>query len=107
MVAVTAAAAAEIQSALREKGLDGFGLRVQIVGGGCEGFVYDLLYVDEPESDDQVFESEGLRLFVDPKSHRAVDGLLIDHAKTPYGTGFVFTNPRATSRCSCGASFAL
>lgn len=107
MVSVTAKAASEIRATQSEKGIQGFGLRVQIVGGGCEGFLYDLLFVDQPEPDDQVFETEGLKIFVDPRSFAALDGLVIDHAKTPYGPGFVFTNPRATSRCSCGASFGV
>ena len=106
MIYVTAHAAGEIRAALTEKGIEGFGLRLQIVGGGCEGFLYDLLYVDVPDAEDQVFESEGVKLFVDPKTLPAVAGLTIDHAQTPHGRGFVFLNPRARSRCSCGASFS-
>ena len=49
MVSVTAQAASEIRAAQSQKGIRGFGLRVQIVGGGCEGFLYDLLFVDGPE----------------------------------------------------------
>lgn len=101
MVTLTEPAAVQIRAALTDKGIEGFGLRVQIVGGGCDGFLYDLLYVDAPEPDDQIFESQGQRVFVDPKSLAAVDGLVID-----YGAGFVFANPRAKSQCSCGASFS-
>ncbi len=106
MVTLTEEAAAQIRAALAEKDLPGFGLKVQIVGGGCEGFLYDLLYADAPEAEDLVFESHGQKLFVDKRSLAAVDGLVIDHGQTPYGTGFLFSNPRAKSRCSCGASFS-
>jgi iron-sulfur cluster assembly accessory protein len=106
VVSLTPAAADEIRVAQSEKGIAGFGLRVQVVGGGCEGFLYDLLYVDGPDPEDQVFETQGQRVFVDPRSLAAVDGLTIDHGKTPYGMGFLFDNPRAHGRCSCGASFS-
>jgi iron-sulfur cluster assembly accessory protein len=106
VIALTPAAAERIRAAQAAKGVSGYGLRVQVVGGGCEGFLYDLLYADEPESDDLVFESEGQRVFVDPRSHAALDGLIIDHGATPYGSGFLFANPRARAQCSCGASFS-
>jgi iron-sulfur cluster assembly accessory protein len=105
-VTLTPAAAASLRAAKDEKRIEGFGLRVQIVGGGCEGFLYDLLFVDAPEPEDLVFETEGQRIFVDPRSFPALDGLVIDHGSTPYGSGFLFANPRAKARCSCGASFS-
>src|SRR5579871_1077303 len=94
MVTLTPQAAAQVHAALAEKRIRGFGLRVQIVGGGCEGFLYDLLYVDAPESEDAVFETQGQRVFVDPRSLPAIDGLVIEHGPTPYGAGFLFTNPQ-------------
>ena len=106
MIAVTPSAAAEIRSALSSRGIDGYCLRVQIVGGGCEGFLYDLLYTDGPEGDDVEFESQGVRIVVMKKLLPVLDGLTIDHAKTSYGPGFVFDNPAARSKCSCGASFS-
>jgi iron-sulfur cluster assembly accessory protein len=107
MISLTSEAAAQVQAALGARGLEGFGLKVQVVGGGCEGFLYDLLYVDAPEPQDAVYESSGVRVYVDPRALRAVDGLVIDHRRTRFGEGFTFENPRAASRCSCGASFAV
>lgn len=107
MISLTAEAAAQIRAALGARGLEGFGLKVQIVGGGCEGFLYDLLYVDGPDPEDTVYESSGVRVYVDARALRAVDGLVIDHRRTRFGEGFTFENPRAASQCSCGASFAV
>jgi iron-sulfur cluster assembly accessory protein len=106
VVSLTPAAAEQIRSALAQKGISGYGLRVQVVGGGCEGFLYDLLYVDGPEQEDTVFETQGQRVFVDPRSLAALDGLVIDHGATKYGKGFLFDNPNAHGRCECGASFS-
>ncbi len=105
MISLTLLAAAELRTALSAKDAEGFGLRVQVVGGGCEGFLYDLLFVDGAEADDVVFESQGLKIFVSRKTLPVVDGLTIDHGKTAYGEGLLFSNPSARSRCSCGASF--
>jgi iron-sulfur cluster assembly accessory protein len=106
VIALTSRAADEIQKAQSDKGIEGYALRVQVVGGGCEGFLYDLLYVDCPDPEDHVFESNGVRIAVNPRALGAVQGLTIDHAGTRYGPGFVFTNPRAKGKCSCGASFS-
>ena len=107
MISLTPEAALEIKKVQAEKEIRDFGLKVQIVGGGCEGYLYDLLFVDGPDAQDQEFESEGVRVFVDARALPALDGTTIDHAQTPSGTGFVFVNPRAKSRCACGASFGL
>ena len=106
MIHLTKAAASEVRAALTAKGIEGFGLRVQVVGGGCEGFLYDVLYTDLPDPEDEVFESEGVKVFVDRRALPVIDGLTIDHAKTSYGFGFVFNNPVARGRCGCGASFS-
>ena len=105
MIQLTRTAAAEVRAALEAKGIEGFGLRVQVVGGGCEGFLYDVLYTDLPDPGDQIFESQGVMLFVDRRALPVIDGLTIDHAKTSHGDGFVFHNPTARTRCSCSLAF--
>jgi len=107
VISLTDAAANQLRQAQADKGIAGYAVRVQVVGGGCEGFLYDLLYVDGPDPEDLVFEAHGQRLIVDPRSLGVIDGLVIDHGKTDYGEGFLFKNPRAKSQCSCGASFGV
>lgn len=107
MISLTPEAALEIKKVQAAKQIRDFGLKVQVVGGGCAGYLYDLLFVESGSPEDREFESEGVRVFVDPRALAAVDGLTIDHRDTPTGTGFVFVNPRVKSRCACGASFSL
>src|SRR5207249_3903740 len=99
------AAAREIQGVLRAKALSDFGLKIQVVGGGCEGFLYDLSFTDGADDTDERIECLGIPLFIDRRALAALDGLVIDHGPTPYGAGFLFKNPRARSTCACGASF--
>ena len=54
---------------------------------------------------DQVFESNGVRLFVDPISIRYLKGAEVDFVDTVTGGGFTIKNPNATSTCGCGSSF--
>ena len=81
------------------------GLRVNVVGGGCSGLSYKVVLDREPAADDLVSESEGVTIFVDPKSSLFVDGTQIDYQESMMGSGFAFSNPNATGTCGCGTSF--
>ena len=51
------------------------------------------------------FESNGVRLFVDPVSVSYLKGAEVDFVDTITGGGFTIKNPNATSTCGCGQSF--
>ena len=81
------------------------GLRVGVQGGGCSGLSYVLRFEKEPTSRDLVFEADGARLWVDPKSLKVLDGMQLDYQETLMERRFLFENPNATKTCSCGTSF--
>ncbi|MGA2383023.1 MAG: iron-sulfur cluster assembly accessory protein [Gemmatimonadales bacterium] len=83
------------------------GLRVGVMPGGCSGFKYALNIEDAPSEDDQVIESEGVRLFVDSFSGQYLNGVTIDYMVTMQSSGFTFDNPNATGGCGCGSSFTV
>ena len=83
------------------------GLRVGVMPGGCSGFKYSLAIEDEPENDDVVIESSGVRLFVDSFSGQYLSGVTIDYVVTMQSSGFTFENPNASGGCGCGSSFAV
>ncbi len=83
------------------------GLRVGVMPGGCSGFKYALNIEDAPAEDDQVIESEGVRLFVDSFSGQYLNGVTIDYTVTMQSSGFTFDNPNATGGCGCGSSFTV
>ena len=82
------------------------GLRVRVAGGGCAGLTYQIQLEREAAEGDHVFESLGLKLFVDPKSNIFLDGTQIDYTESMMGSGFQFQNPNATGGCGCGTSFS-
>lgn len=108
MINVTETAAEKITELLAEESKVGAGLRVFVQGGGCSGFQYGLM-IDEGEGDaesDQVFEVQGVRLFVDPISLRYLKGAEVDFVDNNMGGGFTIKNPNAKSTCGCGSSFS-
>lgn len=83
------------------------GLRIAVVGGGCSGLSYKLEFQKDPQATDKVFELNGVKVFIDPKSFLYVKGLELDYSGGLNGTGFVFRNPNAAKSCGCGTSFSV
>lgn len=83
------------------------GVRLAVKSGGCSGFSYiPLTVAQKPNPHDNIFESNGIRVFVDPKSLAVVKGTEIDHSDNLL-EGFIFNNPNTKSPCGCGTSFEL
>ena len=106
VITVTEAAAGKIRELLTEEGKTESGLRVFVQGGGCSGFQYGLMIEESGGVGDQQFESNGVRLFVDPVSISYLKGAEVDFVDTITGGGFTIKNPNATSTCGCGSSFS-
>ena len=103
-ITVTPNAADEVRKFMQEQGAaDTAGLRVAVLPGGCSGFQYGLNIEDEPQDDDDVLDSHGIRLFVDPFSGQYLNRVEIDYVTTMMGSGFTFNNPNATGGCGCGS----
>ena len=107
IIHVTEAAASKIQELLNEEGKADSGLRVFVQGGGCSGFQYGLM-IEETGAGvgDQLFESNGVKLLVDPVSLSYLKGAEVDFVDTITGGGFTIKNPNASSTCGCGSSFS-
>ncbi len=105
-VTLTEKAAEIVRTILEKKGKPGAALRLFIVAGGCSGFQYGLGITEKVSDDDLTFESEGIRILVDPISAPFVDGSVIDYEDDDLmGGGFRVDNPNAISTCDCGHSF--
>jgi iron-sulfur cluster assembly protein len=86
---------------------DGWALRVGVRGGGCSGLTYMLDFEKEPRKGDQVFDFDGVRIFMDIKSQLFLAGTTLDYTESLMDTGFKFVNPNAKRSCSCGESFSV
>jgi iron-sulfur cluster assembly accessory protein len=104
MINISSAAASKITEILAEDRKEHSGLRVFVQGGGCSGFQYGLMIEESQGAGDRVFESNGVRLFVDPISMSYLKGAEVDFVDTAAGGGFTIKNPNAISTCGCGHS---
>ncbi len=82
-------------------------LRLSVEGGGCSGFQYKFGLADAPEADDNVAETDGVRLLVDPVSLDLVQGCVVDFVESLGGAAFRVENPNAAAGCGCGSSFSI
>ena len=105
MITITDKAAAKVKEIAQAESLTEQGLRLRVVGGGCAGFSYDLYFEDKVGEMDETFESNGVKLYVDPMSFQYLDGAEIDYREGLEGAQFVIRNPNAATTCGCGSSF--
>lgn len=80
-------------------------LRVLVETGGCSGFEYGMSF-DEPKPDDEVVESQGVKILIDPASAVYLNGCSIKFDDSLHGKGFEIINPNAKNTCGCGKSFS-
>src|SRR3954463_1092681 len=106
-IALTEKASAMVKETIEREGLQGSGLRVAVVGGGCSGFQYSLDIEKDERAGVMVFEVKGVKCFVDPMSSMYLLGVEIDYVEGQFGqSGFSFKNPNAKHTCGCGSSFS-
>ncbi|MGA7981914.1 MAG: iron-sulfur cluster assembly accessory protein [Chromatiaceae bacterium] len=106
-VTLTNAAAEHVAKMLTKRG-HGMGLRIGTKKSGCSGFAYEVDYADEIDSEDEVFESHGVKVVVDKLSLARIDGMEVDFIRESLlNQGFEFRNPNVKNTCGCGESFGV
>ena len=103
-ITMTDAAASRVKAFLDNRG-KGIGLRLGVKTNGCSGMAYVLEFVDQLNEEDQVFETNGVKIIIDPKSLVYLDGTELDYAREGLNEGFQFNNPNVKDECGCGESF--
>jgi iron-sulfur cluster assembly protein len=108
-IEITASAARAIRKQIesRPKSTPQSGVRLGVKGGGCSGLSYVIEYCDAPRPTDKVYEIDGARVYVDPKSLLFLNGSTFDYVDSFQQKGFKFINPRQKSECGCGESFSV
>ncbi|XP_010552980.1 PREDICTED: iron-sulfur assembly protein IscA-like 2, mitochondrial [Tarenaya hassleriana] len=94
----------ELQDSESEKKM----LRLGVETGGCSGFQYVFELDSKTNSDDRVFERDGVKLVVDNVSYDFVKGATVDYVEELIRSAFVVAeNPSAVGGCSCKSSFMV
>ncbi len=107
-IEVTQRALEKIRNGMEKEGVSPTegGLRLGVLGGGCSGLSYSIKFDSSPRERDRVYEFDGVRLFIDPKSFVYLHGMTLDYEQTLLKQGFNFINPNSTRSCGCGSSFS-
>ena len=103
-ITITDRAAAKIRNLLTGA-QEGYGLRIEVVEGGCSGFEYKM-DIHPPEAEDRLFEKNGARVLLGMKSILHLNGTELDYKDELMQSGFVFNNPNVKGTCGCGTSFS-
>lgn len=104
---LTTAAAERVRAIMAEQGDEVAGLRIGIKKGGCAGMEYTMQWADQIGRFDEVIESEGARVIVDPQAVMYLLGTEMDYRIDKLSAQFVFNNPNQRSACGCGESVDL
>jgi len=105
MIQVTPKAIEKIKEQFAKQGVTAGGLRLGVQGGGCSGLSYLFRLEAKARPTDQVYEFEGVKIFVDPKSLLYLEGMTLDYKESLLRSGFAVENPNAKQSCGCGSSF--
>ncbi|HEX4352436.1 MAG TPA: iron-sulfur cluster assembly accessory protein [Polyangiales bacterium] len=95
------------KQALVKRGTPDAALRLGVRGGGCSGVSYAIQFSDKVRDRDNVYDFDGLRVIVDPKSLVYLRGAVLDYEVKLMQHGFKFLNPNEKSGCGCGESFSI
>jgi iron-sulfur cluster assembly protein len=64
-------------------------------------------WTEQPKERDKIFEREGVRVFVDPKSYLYLMGTELVYEESLLASGFKLRNPNEKASCGCGDSFTV
>ncbi len=103
-ISMTKRASEKYRHILKEEGKEGWGLRFGDRAAGCSGFEYVLDYAEKAGSDDTVFHSEGVEIYVQTADVSRLLGAEIDFVDGLNGSGFKISNPNVKGSCGCGKS---
>ncbi len=107
-ISLTPKAVEMAKKQLVKRGTPEAAVRLGLKGGGCSGFSYVIEFSDDPPRErDRVFDFDGVRVYVDPKSLIYLAGTVLDWEQTLMYQGFKFKNPQEATNCGCGHSFSV
>jgi iron-sulfur cluster assembly accessory protein len=105
ILTLTDNAAEKVKGLIAQEEEEDLALRIGVRPGGCSGFQYNIYFDDEVNDDDEVFETNGVRVLIDAMSVPYITGSEFDYVDGLTGAGFAVNNPNVQGGCGCGSSF--
>lgn len=107
MINMTEKAIGEVRRLMDQQNIPDLVLRLGVEGGGCSGMSYTMNFDTQVADDDEIIDTDGVRIVVDGKSMLYLNDLTVDFVQNMMGSGFRFSNPNASKSCGCGSSFSV
>ena len=104
-IAMTPAACRHVRRQLDKEGASA--LLLGVTESGCNGYMYELTYIDGTPRDARAFEFDDVTVFVENADWTLVGGTRIDYVTEGLNSVLKFNNPNATGECGCGESFSV
>ena len=104
---LTERAAERIKALMADQGAGTIGMRLGVKKGGCAGMEYTMSWTVKQDPLDEVVESHGARVLIDPMAVMYLLGTEMDYRTDKLSAQFVFSNPNQTGACGCGESVDL
>lgn len=98
-------AATYVSGLLKKEGKENWGLKIEVIPGGCAGFKYFMSFQEKPAKEEKVFEFHGVKIFMSLMSCGMLKGSTIEFVSSLEATGLKVNNPNMTRTCGCGKSF--
>lgn len=105
-ISLTNSAAERVRSYIDER-KQCLGLRLGVRKTGCSGYAYLIDYADNINSDDVVFENQGVSIVINTDALKIIDGTEVDFVREGMNEVFKFRNPNIKGECGCGESFNI
>tara|TARA_X000000950_G_scaffold279175_1_gene371342 strand:- start:1384 stop:1707 length:324 start_codon:yes stop_codon:yes gene_type:complete len=103
MLIASAEALDRIRAKVKDKGY--WGVRLKLLPSGCNGYAYDLSYLECPSvSSDAVFYD---LIAVDPMTLAYLEEINIDWVEEGLNEYVKIQSPKETAQCGCGESFTI
>jgi iron-sulfur cluster assembly protein len=106
-IVIADSAVRRLKELLEQRQTPEAGLRLAVKGGGCSGLQYSMEWAEKSRERDKIFEKDGVRVFVDPKSYLYLIGTELVFEQTLMASGFKLNNPNVKAACGCGESFSV
>ena len=105
VMTVTPAAAERVKALIEGRDKPTVGIRIGVRSKGCSGMSYTLEFAESQQPMDEIVDTQGVKLLIDPKASLFLIGTEMDYEEEKLKSGFVFRNPNEKGRCGCGESF--
>lgn len=106
MITVTDKAATHIHQYSKSRGTAP-SIRLSINKTGCSGYQYIIELAQVASTNDMVFTTNQVNVYVDKQSLPIVQGSQIDYTTDKLTSGLVINNPNEKQQCGCGLSFTV